>query len=159
MPVTAIRKKAPKEPHMTAEIPRTLTESAQSAAEIARQSVDQAQAAFEKASDMAHDGVQMFDAAAGALKTNAAEFQLKAMEIAQANTNAMFQHVRNLLSLGGPAEIVPLTQTFLSDQMQAFVRQTAEINDLAAKLAAETAKPVHEGLVRSFDGWRKAFNA
>jgi len=157
--VTVSRKKTPKEMQMTAEIPQSFPESAQSAADIARQSVDQAQAAFDKASDMAHDGVQMFDAAAGVLKSNAAEFQLKAMEIAQANTNAMFQHVRNLLSVSEPGEVMPLTQTFLSDQLQAFMRQTAEINDLAVKLASETAKPMHEGLMRSFGGWQKAFNA
>jgi hypothetical protein len=124
-----------------------------------KHSVDQAQAAFDKASDIAHDNVQIFDAAAGAIKANAAELQLKAMEIAQANTNALFAHLRRLLGASEPNEVVTLSQSYLADQMQAYLKQTAEINDLAVKFAAESTKPVHEGFMRSLHGWQKAFTA
>ncbi|MGE0212015.1 MAG: phasin family protein [Parvibaculaceae bacterium] len=148
----AATRKAPKVAQMSAEIP-------QDAADLARQSVDQAQAAFDRASDFAHGGVQMFDATAGALKANVAELQLKAMEIAQANTNAVFAHLHKLLAVSGPGEVFPLTQTFAAEQAKSFLQQVAEVNELTLKFATETAKPVQEGVLRSFDGVRKAFEA
>lgn len=148
----AATRKAPKAAQMAAEIP-------QDAADIARQSVDQAQAAFEKVSDFAHGGVQFFDATAGALKANVAELQLKAMEIAQSNTNAAFDHLRRLLAVREAGEILPLSQTFAAEQAKAFLHQVAEVNELALKFAAETAKPVQDGVVKSFEGMRKAFEA
>jgi len=148
----AVTRKTAKEAQMSAEIP-------QDATAFARKSVDQAQAAFDNATDFAHGGVQVFDAAAGALKANVAEFQLKAMEIAQANTNAMFAHVRKLLSVSQPADILPLNQAFAADQLNAFMRQGAELNQLTTKFAAETAKPMQEGFMKSFEGVRKTFGA
>lgn len=148
----AVTRKAPKMVQMSAEIP-------QDAADIARQSVDQAQAAFDRVSDFAHEGVQVFDAAAGALKANVAELQLKAMEIAQTNTNALFDHLRGLLAVREPGEVIPLNQAFVSDQAKAFLHQVAEVNQLALKFAAETAKPMQEGVFKSFEGVRKAFEA
>lgn len=159
MPVTTKKNRMTREMQMTAEIPRSAGEISQSAAVIARQSVDQAQAAFEKARDMAHDQVQIFDATAGALKASCAELQLKAIEIAQANTNAAFAHLRKLLSVTQPTEILPLTQSYMGEQTQALVRHAAEFNDMAVKLAAETVKPLQEGFLKSFDGVKKAFNA
>ncbi len=159
MPVTTKKSKVTREVQMTAEIPQSASEITQSATEIARQSVDQAQAAFDTASDIAHDQVQIFDATAGALKASAAELQLKAIEIAQTNTNAAFAHLRKLLSVSQPTEILPLAQSYVSEQTQALVRQAAEFNDMAVKLAAETVKPLQDGFLRSFDGVKKAFNA
>lgn len=151
----AIAKKgapAPKQISITSELP-------QDAAELARKSVDQVQAAFEKANDLAHDHVQLFDAAAGALKANVAELQLKSMEIAQINTNAVFAHVRKLLSASEPGEVLSLNQSFLGEQFQTFLRQASEINDMTLKLAAETAKPVHESVLKSFAEMRKSLAA
>jgi hypothetical protein len=146
------RKASPKGAQMNAEMP-------QDAADLARRSVDQAQEVFDKASEFAHGGVQMFDAAAGALKANVAELQMKTMEIAQANTNAVFAHVRNLLSVRDPANFASLTQDFLAAQLQTAVRQASDLNELAMKFASETAKPVQDGLLRSYDDVKKAFEA
>lgn len=142
---------------------KTAVQATKEAAETPRQmeaaasaTVDQAQAAFDKASDLAHDNIQVFDAAASALKTNATELQLKAMEIAQANTEAWFDLARRLLAAGQPAEVVRINQSFVSERAYAFLRQAGELNAMTLKLASEAAKPVHEGVLKSFDELKKA---
>ena len=65
--------------------------------QMAEKSVDQAQAAFEKAGEVAHKNVQVLDASASAFKTNAADLQLKIMEIAQNNVNQAFTFARKFI--------------------------------------------------------------
>lgn len=142
---------------------KTAVQATKEAAEAPRQmeatanaTVDQAQAAFDKASDLAHTNIQVFDAAASALKSNATELQLKAMEIAQANTEAWFDLARRLLAASQPAEIVHINQSFVSDRVHAFLRQAEELNAMMLKLASEAARPVQEGVLKSFDELKKA---
>lgn len=118
--------------------------------DIAQKSVDQAQAAFERASDLAHSNVQYFDAAAGAFKARAADIQLKAMEITQINMNSAFTFVRKAFAAKDPSEFAALAHQFARDQFAAFSRQASELNELGVLLAQETAKPVQEGLLKSF---------
>lgn len=114
-------------------------------ADMVRRSVDEAEAAFERASEVAHSSVQVFDAAASALKANATEVQLKAIEMAQANTNALFALARRFLAVRDPADIVHIQQRFVAEQMEDFVRQAGDIQALAVKLVSGAAKPPHDG--------------
>lgn len=138
-----------KEVQMHAELPRE-------AANIARKSVDQAQAAFDKANDLAHSNVQIFDAAAGAFKSNATELQLKAMEIAQANSNAVFGLLRNLLAARQVTELFDVQRSFASEQLVSFVRHMNELNAISLKFASDTARPLQQGVLRSFEELKKA---
>jgi hypothetical protein len=47
----------------------------------------------------------------------------------------------------------------VTEQVQALVRQASEVNEMTLKLAAETAKPVQESMLKSFDDVKKAFAA
>ena len=128
----------------------------QQAAKMATKSVDQAQAAFDKANDLAHSNVQIFDAAAGAFKSNATELQLKAMEIAQANSNAVFSFLRGLLAASQVSDLFEVQRSFASEQFVTFVRQMNELNAISLKLASDTAKPLQQGVLRSFEELKKA---
>lgn len=138
-----------KEARMNVELP-------QGAAKMARRSVDQAQAAFDKANDLAHSNVQIFDAAAGAFKSNATELQLKAMEIAQVNSNAVFGLLRRLLAARRVSDLFQVQRRFASEQFVTFVRQLNELNAISLKLASDTAKPLQQGVIRSLEELRKA---
>ena len=129
------------------------------ATEIAMKSVDQAQAAFDKASDVAHENVQVFDAAASAFRTNAADFQMKAMEYAQTNVNAVFELLRSVITARQPQDVIELQKTFVAGQFQALASQASELGTLGLKLASETAIPVQAGVMKSLDEVRKAFAA
>lgn len=119
--------------------------------DVVKSSVDQAEAAFERAGDLAHSSVQTFDAAASALKANATEMQLKAIEIAQTSTVALFTLARELLAARDPGDILALQQRFWAGQMRATIQRTAELNALALKLAGDAAKPAHDAILKSFD--------
>ncbi len=133
----------------------TTTEATGEVADFARKSVDQAQAAFDKASDIAHSNLQNFDAIAGAFKARSTDIQLKAMEIAQINMNSAFTFVRKAFSVRDPSELFSLGHSYLNDQMAVFTHQAKEMSELSMLLATETAKPVHEGLMKSFTSFSK----
>ncbi|NJM29192.1 MAG: hypothetical protein HC855_02845 [Rhizobiales bacterium] len=130
-------------------------EALENAANIARRSVDQAQAAFEKASEVAHENVQVLDAAAVAYKTRFADLQMKAMENTQANMGAAFEFTRKLFAVKEPAAAFQLQQDFARDQFALFQKQFTEINNLSLALAKDTMKPVQENFAKGFAGFSK----
>ena len=103
------------------------TQVADQVASFAQKSVDQAQAAFEKATEVAHDNVQMFDAAANAYKNRVTDIQLKAMEFVQLNMNSGFTFARKFFAVRDPSEAFNLQQSFLKDQSETLQRQAAEL--------------------------------
>ena len=131
----------------------------ESVKQMAGQSVDQAQAAVEKASEQAHKNMQVLDASASALKSNAADFQLKVLEIAQSNLNQAFGYARKFLETSEPKQLFDLQQTFVRDQFETASRQLGELNDIAVKMARETTKPVQDSFVQSVSGFGKGLNA
>jgi hypothetical protein len=126
---------------------------------FAQQSVDRAQAAFEQVSDAVHGNVQVFDAAASAFKSCATELQMKAIEIAQANVNAVFAFTRKAFAAKDVNELVSLNQDFVRDQAQTLTRQAGEINALSLQLAKETVKPWQDSMTKSFGDYTKMITA
>jgi hypothetical protein len=137
--------------------PEPAPEAPQDLSDFAQKSVDQAQAAFERASDVAHANMQAFDAAAGALKARSLDFQLKAMEIAQANVNTTFDFFRRALAIRDPSQLFALNQEFASSQLLAFSQQANELNELSLLMAKETTGPIQEGVLKSFSDFAKTF--
>ena len=125
-------------------------------ASFAQKTVDQAQAAFEKATEVAHDNVQIFDAAANAYKNRVTDIQLKAMEFVQLNMNSGFTFARKFFAVRDPSEAMTLQQSFMKDQAEALQRQAAELGELSVALAKESMKPVQEGMTKSFASFSKA---
>jgi len=148
-----------------AEVPANVESSVGTAAEnvtervvaFAGQSLDKAQETANKATEAAHENVQIFDATAGAMRSGLVELQLKAIEIAQVNTDSAFSFMRELLALRDPQAMVKANMEFASRQAAEVARQMREINEVAAKCARDTAKPAQDGLSRSFAELNKSF--
>ena len=153
---TATKKTATTE---TADITANVEKAAEKVVAFAGQSLDKAQETANKATEVAHDNVQIFDATAGAMRSGLVELQLKAIEIAQANTDSAFGFMRDLLALRDPQAMIKANMEFASRQAAEVARQVREINEVAAKCARETAKPAQEGLSRSFAELNKNFSA
>lgn len=153
---TATKKTATTE---TAEMTANVEKAAEKVVAFAGQSLDKAQETANKATEVAHDNVQIFDATAGAMRSGLVELQLKAIEIAQANTDSAFGFMRDLLALRDPQSMMKANMEFASRQAAEVARQVREINEVAAKCASETAKPAQEGLSRSFAELNKNFSA
>ncbi len=124
---------------------------------LAGQSLDKAQETANKATEVAHGNVQMFDATAGAVRTGMVELQLKAIEIAQANTDAAFSFMRDLLAVRDPQALAKANAEFVSNRSAEVARQVRELNETVAKCAREAVKPAQDGLSRSFAELNKNF--
>ena len=134
----------------------TEAQVAEQVASFAQKTVDQAQAAFEKVTEVAHDNVQIFDAATNAYKNRVTDIQLKTMEFAQLNLNAGFAFARKLVAVRDPSEAMNLQQSFFKEQAEALQRQASELNELSVALAKESMKPVQESVTKSFASFSKA---
>lgn len=126
---------------------------------MAGQSLDKAQAAANKATEVAHGNLQMFDATAGALRGSVVDMQLKTIEIAQANTDAAFGFLRDLLAVRDPSALAKVNAEFFTRRSGEMVRQAREMGELATRCACETARPVQEGITRSFSELTRSFTA
>jgi len=149
----------PEAADMTAGVETAAEDVAEKVVAFAGQSLDKAQETANKATEVAHDNVQIFDATAGAMRSGLVELQLKAIEIAQANTDSAFGFMRELLGLRDPQAMVKANMEFASRQAAEVARQMREINEVAAKCARETARPAQDGLSRSFAELNKNFGA
>lgn len=128
-------------------------------ASFAQKTVDQAQAAFEKVTEVAHENVQLFDAAANAYKNRVTDIQLKAMEFVQLNMNTGFTFARKFFAVRDPSEAFNLHQAFLKDQAETMQRQAAELGELSVALAKESLKPVQDTVAKSFASLTKPLAA
>jgi hypothetical protein len=147
------QKKSKVEGHMAGE--EVLENAMENTATIAQRSVDQAQAAFEKASEVAHENVQVLDAAAVAYKTRLADLQMKAMENTQANMGAAFAFARKLFAVKEPSAFFQLQQDFAREQFAVYQKQFNEIGALSLALAKDTLKPVQDSIAKSLAGLSK----
>jgi phasin family protein len=125
---------------------------------FAQNSVDQAQAAAERVGELAHDNLQVFDAATSALKARTADFQLKVMEMAQGNLDASFDFARRALAVSDPSEFFALQQKFMTRRIEQLSRQSKELSELSMLFAKETAKPFQDGWMKSFVEFGRSFS-
>ncbi len=147
-------------PEMNTEAAEKVTaQVADQVASLAVKTVDQAQAAFEKVSEVAHDNVQLMDAAANAYKNRVTDIQLKSMEFVQHNINSGFAFARKFFAVRDPSEAVNLQQAYLKEQAEALQRQAAELSELSVALAKESMKPVQESMTKSFASFSKSVAA
>jgi hypothetical protein len=58
-----------------------------------------------------------------------------------------------------PTDLFALNQEFAKAQLEAFSKQAAEMSELFVALAKETAKPVQDGLSRTWGSLGKSFAA
>ncbi len=100
--------------------------------------------------------MQSLDASTAAFKARGADLQMKLMEYTQANIGAAFAFTRALLGVKEPTAFVKLNQDFTKDRLDAFTKQSRELQQLTLALVSETAKPVQEGLQKTFAAFNKA---
>jgi phasin len=83
-----------------------------------------------------------FASAVNAIK----DYNLKALEFAQANLQATFDHAKQLTSAKSPAEMLELWTTCASKQFETFAEQTKELTVLGQRVATDTAEPLSRRL-------------
>jgi phasin len=111
----------------------------------------------EKSAAYAKDGYGKAQAAGGettkvmeqtysAASKGAADFNLRLLEIAQANMNAAFDLARQITRVTSPSEFFELTAAHARKQFETFAEQTQHLTSLAKKVTTEAAQPLQAGV-------------
>src|SRR6476660_6342223 len=103
--------------------------------EIAEKSVAQAKDAYEKVKAAAEEATDVLEDTYTTAAKGAADYNLKVIETARANTNAAFDYARELLDVKSFTEVIELASLHARKQFEAFSEQTKELTALAQKVA------------------------
>jgi len=79
------------------------------------------------------------------------DYQLKVLSAAQANINAMFEYVHDVIQAQSVSEVMELSATHSRRQLEAVAQQSRELASAAQKLATDTARPLSGGLGSQFN--------
>ena len=122
------------------------TDAPQAVRDVAEKSTAQAKENFEKMSAAASEATSHMKNAFSTSFKGAQDYSTKALEFAQANINAAFEHARKLSSVKSPTEFFALTNDHLRQQFEIVSRQAQELGAIAQKMAAAAAESGKAGV-------------
>jgi phasin len=96
---------------------------------------DKVSAATEQTSKLVED---TFASAAKGIK----DYNLKAVEFAQLNSDAAFDYAKQLMNAKSPSEMLELWSTFARKQLEVLTEQTKGLAMLGQRVANETSEPL-----------------
>jgi phasin len=79
-----------------------------------------------------------------------ADYNLKLLEIARANTSTAFDYAHELLGVKSMPELIALSTAHARKQFEAMTAQTKELTELAVKATSEIAEPLKAGMAKAF---------
>jgi phasin len=118
--------------------------------ELAEKSVSQARENYEKMKSAAEEATDVLEDTYATATKGVAEYGLKVIEAARANTNAGFDFASQLVTVKSVAEIVELSTAHARKHFEAIVAQSKELAAIAQKTAADAAEPVKESFGKAF---------
>jgi phasin len=127
--------------------------------EFAEKSVDQAKVIYGQFKDATQGAVDMLDEQTAAFKGATTEFNVTALDFAQANTNAGFEFARKLAGAKDIKEIFELQIGFARDQAKIYAEQGKELGAISTKVGEQAVAPLKDGLTKSFAQFKSAFPA
>jgi len=81
---------------------------------------------------------------------NVRDFNVKMIDMAQANTAAVFELARQLATAKQPSDIIELWTAHAKKQFETLSEQTKELSALGQKIAGESAAPIARGVNQAF---------
>jgi hypothetical protein len=114
----------------------------------ARDAVKNAKAATTEATDLSQHACMTAD-------NSAANFSLKAIEIARTNTNTAFDYAHELMGVKSLSEFVELSNAHARKQFDAMIAQTNALTDLAQKVTTELAETLKAGDGKALNSKKK----
>ena len=81
---------------------------------------------------------------------NIRDFNVKMIDMAQANAGAVFQFARQLATAKAPSDIVELWTTHARKQFEMLSEQTKELTALGQKMTGESAEPISRSINQAF---------
>ncbi|HEX2137121.1 MAG TPA: phasin [Microvirga sp.] len=123
--------------------------------EIAECSIRQAKETYDRFKIAAEDATDVLEDTYATVTKGVTEVNLKALQVAQDNTNAAFDLARDLFGVKSFAEAVELHTAYLRGRFDANVAQAKELTTLVNKIADDAARPAREGFERSMEQWKQ----
>ena len=117
--------------------------------EFAEKGVAQTKDAYEKFKAVAEENTAMLETVYSTASKGANDYGLKVIEMARANTNAMFDFTESLFGVKSPSEFVELSTKHARTQFETLTGQGKELAGLAQKVATETAEPIKSGVSKA----------
>jgi phasin len=118
--------------------------------EFAEKSVTQAKNNWEKMKAATEEATDLIEDSYATASKGAADYGLKWIEAARANTNATFDYATQLMAVKSLSEAMELSTAHARTQFETLNAQTKELSALAQKVATETAEPIKESVTSVF---------
>lgn len=131
----------------------TMTEQNQSR-KFADKSAAIASEAVEKGKATTERSARAFEQSYSNAVENMRHYNLKMIDMAQANAEAVFEFVRQLAAAKTPSDTLELWTSNARKQFEMLSEQTKELTALGQKLAEESAEPITRSATQGFS---KAF--
>ena len=127
-----------------AEIPAVFRDFAEKAVAQAKTSFAKLKEAAEEATDAIEDTYET--ARAGLVELNG-----KSIDAVKANSDATYGFAKSLLAVKTFAEAIELQSSFVRQQFEAISAQAKELQEMATKVATDSAKPAKEAITKSIE--------
>jgi len=125
------------------------TETPAAFRDFAERSLSQAKDNYEKLKSAAEEATGVLEETYATASKGAADYGLKVIEIARANTNATFDYASQLFAAKSLSEVIELSTAHARKQFETLSAQSRELATLAQKVATEAAEPIKEGMTRA----------
>jgi phasin len=117
--------------------------------EFAEKGVAQTKQNYETFKAVAEENTEMLETVYATASKGTTAYGLKVIEIARANTDAMFDYVEAMFRVKSPSEFVELSTKHARTQFETLSGQGKELAGLAQKVATETAEPIKSGVSKA----------
>ena len=116
--------------------------------EFAEKGLSQAKDNYEKMKSAAEEATTLLEDTYACATKGAADYGLKLIEVARANSTAAFDFAGELFATKSLSEVVELSTAHARKQFEALSAQSRELAALAQKVATEAAEPIKDGMTR-----------
>lgn len=113
---------------------------------FAEKGISQAKDTYTRMKTAAEDATGIIETTCANASKGAADYGLKVVEIARANSNATFDFATELLGCRTVAQAIEISAAHTRRQIEVLTEQTRELLSLAQKVALHTAAPIKDGI-------------
>lgn len=108
---------------------------------IAETSLKQTREAYASVKSAAEEATDLLEESLESNRKSVREAQLKALEMAKANTDATFDLMRKMLAAGSVTDAFAMQTAFARERFEALMGYSKEMQEMMSKAGAEASKP------------------
>jgi phasin len=105
----------------------------------------------QKGKATAEKSAQAVEQSYSATADNMRNYSIKMIDMAQANTEAVFEFARKLASAKSPSDFAEVWTAHTRKQFEMLNEQTKELTALGQKMAGESAEPIARNVKQAFE--------